>query len=77
MGIDYLARFLTDNYTIREVLAFPFMEDDKSEQKKEKLAAEAVGIEPLPVEGIGKSSSVTFRDSITDSQFQDTSKYSG
>jgi lysyl-tRNA synthetase class 2 len=42
--------FLTDNYSIKEVLAFPFMKEDTS--LKEKLAAEEVGIKPLPEEGI-------------------------
>ncbi|CZS80472.1 unnamed protein product [Fusarium graminearum] len=53
MGIDRMVMFLTDNYTIREVLTFPFMKDDKLEQKKQ-LAAEVAGIEPMPEEGIGK-----------------------
>jgi lysyl-tRNA synthetase class 2 len=43
--------FLTDNYSIKEVLAFPFMKEDTS-LKKEKLAAEEVGIKPIPEEGI-------------------------
>ncbi|PGH13316.1 lysine-tRNA ligase [Helicocarpus griseus UAMH5409] len=56
MGIDRLVMFLTDNYSIKEVLAFPFMKEDKSAgAKDEKLAAEVVGIEPSPEEGIRKS----------------------
>ncbi|KAL1966976.1 hypothetical protein VTN77DRAFT_3720 [Rasamsonia byssochlamydoides] len=51
MGIDRLVMFLTDNYSIKEVLAFPFMKEDK-DKKEEKLAAEVVGIEPVPEEGI-------------------------
>ena len=54
MGIDRMVMFLTDNYSIREVLAFPFMKEEKKENK-EKLAAEEVGVEPLPVEEVGKS----------------------
>ena len=51
MGIDRLVMFLTDNYSIKEVLAFPFMKEDTS-KNREKLAAEEVGIEPQPEEGI-------------------------
>ncbi|KAI1482256.1 hypothetical protein K445DRAFT_12855 [Daldinia sp. EC12] len=53
MGIDRLTMFLTNNYTIKEVLLFPFM---NPEQKKEKLPAdveEAGAEEPhVQVEGI-------------------------
>ena len=52
MGIDRLVMFLTNNYTIKEVLAFPFMRDERVKEKE--TAAELVGIEPLPVEGISK-----------------------
>lgn len=57
MGIDRLVMFLTDNYSIKEVLTFPFMKDDKTSQGKEPAAkaAEVAGVEPLPEEGIGKS----------------------
>ncbi|KAE8135807.1 hypothetical protein BDV38DRAFT_122119 [Aspergillus pseudotamarii] len=51
MGIDRLVMFLTDNYSIKEVLAFPFMKEDKSAAET-KTAAEVVGIEPQPEEGI-------------------------
>ncbi|PYI11338.1 lysine--tRNA ligase KRS1 [Aspergillus sclerotiicarbonarius CBS 121057] len=51
MGIDRLVMFLTDNYSIKEVLAFPFMKEDKTAQET-KTAAEVVGIEPQPEEGI-------------------------
>lgn len=56
MGIDRLVMFLTDNYSIKEVLAFPFMKEDKTAHEKEEkpTAAEVVGIEPKPVEGIRK-----------------------
>jgi lysyl-tRNA synthetase class 2 len=43
--------FLTDNYSIKEVLAFPMMKDDKS-AATEKSAAEIAGVEPMPEEGI-------------------------
>ncbi|KAL4887002.1 hypothetical protein BJY04DRAFT_177012 [Aspergillus karnatakaensis] len=51
MGIDRLVMFLTDNYSIKEVLAFPFMKEDKTATEG-KSAAEVVGIEPKPEEGI-------------------------
>lgn len=47
-------QFITDNYTIREVLAFPFLREDK-QSTKEKFAAEVVDVQPLPEEGIRKS----------------------
>ena len=51
MGVDRMVMFLTDNYSIREILAFPFM---KSQDKNERLkAAEVVGVTPMPTEDIG------------------------
>ncbi|OQD80285.1 hypothetical protein PENANT_c037G08106 [Penicillium antarcticum] len=35
MGIDRLTMFLTDNYSIKEVLTFPMMKDDKPDGEKE------------------------------------------
>jgi len=49
MGIDRMVMFLTNNYSIREVLTFPFMKDDK---QVKPTAAEVVGVEPIPVEGV-------------------------
>jgi lysyl-tRNA synthetase class 2 len=54
MGIDRLVMFLTDNYSIKEVLTFPFMKD--VEEKKQPTAAEVVDVTPKPEEGIGKYS---------------------
>ncbi|TQN69730.1 Lysine--tRNA ligase cla4 [Colletotrichum shisoi] len=51
MGIDRMVMFLTDNYSIREVLAFPFMKEEKQAEKKAS-AAEVVGVNPVPEEGI-------------------------
>ncbi|OIW25189.1 lysyl-tRNA synthetase [Coniochaeta ligniaria NRRL 30616] len=51
LGIDRLVMFLADKYSIREVQTFPFMKDEKSGASA-KFAAEVVGVEPLPEEGI-------------------------
>lgn len=51
MGIDRLVMFLTDNYSIKEVLTFPMMKEDKSAAEG-KFAAEVAGIQPQPEEGI-------------------------
>ncbi|KAF3035748.1 lysyl-tRNA synthetase [Didymella keratinophila] len=49
LGVDRLCMFLSNNYSIKEVLTFPFMKDvDESK----KTAAEVADIEPKPVEGI-------------------------
>jgi len=46
-----LTRAVTNNYSIKEVLTFPMMKPEDT-GKSTKLAAELVGVEPLPVEGI-------------------------
>ncbi|KAJ5899512.1 Nucleic acid-binding OB-fold [Penicillium taxi] len=51
MGIDRLVMFLTDNYSIKEVLTFPMMKEDKSAAEP-KSAAEVVGVDVQPEEGI-------------------------
>ena len=55
MGIDRLVMFLTDNYSIKEVLTFPFMKEEQGAGRK--LAAEVVGVEAMPVEGIREKAS--------------------
>lgn len=55
MGIDRLVMFLTDHYSIKEVLAFPLMKEELGQGKEKKLAAEVVGVKPEAVEGIGES----------------------
>ncbi|KAI5370644.1 Class II Aminoacyl-tRNA synthetase/Biotinyl protein ligase (BPL) and lipoyl protein ligase (LPL) [Septoria linicola] len=51
MGIDRMVMFLTNNYSIKEVLTFPFMKDE-IQAPKPKLAAEVAEVEPVPVEGV-------------------------
>ncbi|KAJ5513360.1 Nucleic acid-binding OB-fold [Penicillium fimorum] len=51
MGIDRMVMFITDNYSIKEVMTFPMMKEDKTAADP-KSAAEVAGIEPSPEEGI-------------------------
>ncbi|KAI4162311.1 MAG: hypothetical protein LQ342_004025 [Letrouitia transgressa] len=55
MGIDRLVMFLTDHYSIKEVLTFPFMKEEANQGKERKTAAEVVDVKPEPEEGIRKS----------------------
>ncbi|KAK5136786.1 Protein kinase [Meristemomyces frigidus] len=48
MGIDRMVMFLTDHYSIKEVLTFPMMKDVEGRPK----AAEVAGVEAGAVEGI-------------------------
>ncbi|KAF2716679.1 lysyl-tRNA synthetase [Polychaeton citri CBS 116435] len=54
MGIDRMVMFLTDNYSIKEVLPFPFMKPENINQGPVQglKAAEVADVEPAPVEGI-------------------------
>ena len=52
MGIDRMVMFLTNNYSIKEILTFPFMKDEQVASKPK--AAEVTGVEPMPEEGIRK-----------------------
>lgn len=56
MGIDRLVMFLTDQYSIKEVLTFPFMKEEVGQGKEKKPAAEVVGVKPGVEEGIRQSS---------------------
>ena len=52
MGIDRMVMFLTDNYSIREVLTFPFMKEEKQRGRDKVSAAEEVGVEPGVAEDV-------------------------
>lgn len=49
MGIDRLVMFLTNNYSIKEVLAFPMMKEDKTADHHK--SSDAAGSELQPEEG--------------------------
>lgn len=53
MGIDRLVMFLTDHYSIKEVLTFPFMKDIVEEKKTAAEVSDGTG---KPVEGIRECS---------------------
>lgn len=52
MGIDRIVMFLTNNYSIKEVLTFPMMKDQATEVQKKKEGDVVAGVETVPVEGI-------------------------
>ncbi|EMC99714.1 hypothetical protein BAUCODRAFT_571914 [Baudoinia panamericana UAMH 10762] len=51
MGIDRMVMFLTNNYSIKEVLTFPFMKDENVAPRPK--AAEVADVEAMPVEEVG------------------------
>ena len=52
MGIDRIVMFLTNHYSIKEVLTFPFMKDENVAPKPK--AAEVTDVTAMPEEGIRK-----------------------
>jgi len=53
MGIDRIVMFLTNNYSIKEVLTFPMMKpEEKAEREKIVKSTDLVDVERFPVEGI-------------------------
>lgn len=53
MGIDRMVMFLTNQYSIKEVLTFPFMKDEIQGQQPKSFAAEVADVTPVPEQGIG------------------------
>lgn len=51
MGIDRMVMFLTNNYSIKEVLTFPFMKDHELPPKPK--AAEIADVDPLEATPVG------------------------
>lgn len=70
MGIDRMVMFLTNNYSIKEVLPFPMMRPEVLQGKEKQTAAEVVNVKPEPVEGIRQSShSVPVTDLSSDALY--------
>jgi len=53
MGIDRMVMFLTNHYSIKEVLTFPMMKDEQSAGRPKPTAAEVTSVEAQAVEGLG------------------------
>jgi lysyl-tRNA synthetase, class II len=72
MGIDRLVMFLTNHYSIRECLTFPFMKDDTAREKP--LAAEVTGVQPMAEEGISKCGTRDVSNPVFLTRFQSTNR---
>ncbi|KAL8867234.1 MAG: hypothetical protein Q9174_005795, partial [Haloplaca sp. 1 TL-2023] len=70
LGIDRLVMFLTDHYSIKEVLAFPFMKEEVGQGKDKKTAAEVVDIKPEVEEGIRESSADASKSLLVDHELR-------
>ena len=58
--------FITNNYSIKEVLTFPFMKDDQGNMREKQAAAEVVDVPPIVQEGIRKPPTDSIRGTEAD-----------
>lgn len=67
MGIDRLVMFLTNHYNIKEILAFPFMKDDRSQGKDKGAVTEGEAVVTAIDGGVCKFNSASRGKFVTSS----------